>query len=384
MIQQLKELINKTEWTKDDRRLLANLLQQTNPEELERILNNLSDNPRLPTMQSQKMLEVIHKRMTTETSRVPKIRRLSYMRWVSVAAAILAIVMVWWLIETKNEVVTKPLMVQSDEEEVQPGGNRAVLTLADGTQVILDSANNGAISTQGSVTIVKLSEGELAYQSSNNLQTEVAYNTITTPRGGQYHLILADGTRVWLNAESSLRYPITFVGKGRKVELKGEGYFEVSGYEKMPFYVNVSEMQISVLGTHFNVNAYGDGGIDRTTLLEGRVAVEASGKSILLSPGEQSLFNEKGGQLRKVMNVDTEQVMAWRNGNFSFQNTSLRDVMQQISRWYDVEIEYRGEVAPRKFGGIVPRNARLEDVLKVLEESNVHFKVEKRKIIVLP
>lgn len=281
-------------------------------------------------------------------------------------------------------------IVKSGNTDIQaPNANRATIVLADGSKVFLDNLNNGEVAQQGNVKVVKLANGEIAYQSaSGEILKEIKYNTLTNPRGSKViNITLADGSRVWLNAGSSITYPIAFVEKDRKVKLEGEGYFEVSRDKSKPFYVTSGSMEVKVLGTHFNINAYeGNDGI-RTTLLEGSVMINASGKSATLKPGEQAEYQATGQRLQTSAHVDLEQVMAWKNGYFSFQDAGLNEIMQQISRWYDVDVSYEGTIKPRQFGGVIPRSSDLKTVLKILEVSSVHFRMEGqdgRKLIVIP
>jgi transmembrane sensor len=266
--------------------------------------------------------------------------------------------------------------------------------------IVLDSAANGALSQQGKTIVLKKQDGQLIYQSQHNgNQDAVAWNTISTPRGGQYQVVLPDGTKVWLNAVSSLRFPAGFTGKERIVELTGEAYFEVKPLtpkgenEKMPFVVKIvtpdgNGAQIKVLGTHFNINAYDDEPMIKTTLLEGSVKVSAIGnrQSAMLKPGEQVSISQSSqlSQPIPVQTADIEEAVAWKEGRFVFNEASVETVMREIARWYDVEIVYAGKVPAEKFEGEIPRNSNIQEVFKILELSNVHCKIEGRKITVLP
>ncbi|HTI08209.1 MAG TPA: FecR domain-containing protein [Puia sp.] len=272
------------------------------------------------------------------------------------------------------------------KNDVAPGGNKAVLTLSDGSQIVLDSATEGVLSRQGNSKVLKLSNGQLAYTSNGrslNDASQPVYNTISTPRGGQYQLVLADGTKVWLNASSSLRYPVAFSGKERSVRLTGEGYFEVAKNEAMPFKVNVNTMEVDVLGTHFNVNAYSDEPTVKTTLLEGAVKIVNEHSASILSPGEQAQVN-KEGQFHITSQVDLDGIVAWKDGYFQFNQADLKSIMRQISRWYDVDIRYEGEIPERKFGGEISRTSNMSEVLKILDMSQVHFRIEGKTLILTP
>jgi len=286
--------------------------------------------------------------------------------------------------QNKSDVTSvNPVPLKND---VAPGGNKAILTLADGSAILLDSGGaSGQLARQGNVQVVKLANGQISYRLLNKQQdnNSVTYNTMTTPRGGQYKLRLSDGTNVWLNAASSITYPTAFVGKERNVSIKGEAYFEVAKNDVIPFTVKANAMTIEVVGTHFNVNGYEDEPSIKTTLFEGSVKVSGHNNTKMLFPGQQSDFN-RNGQLIIIPDADTQSSVAWKNGVFEFNKSDIQMVMRQIARWYDVEISYNGKIPERRFGGKIYRNSSLLEVLKILEESNVHFKLEDKKIIVSP
>lgn len=273
--------------------------------------------------------------------------------------------------------------------DVLPGGNKAMLTLADGSSIVLDSASTGIISLQGGSSVQKLKNGLVAYtlQGSPVAQhTAVVYNTISTPRGGQYQITLADGTMVWLNAASSIRFPVVFSGSERTVEITGEAYFEVAKNKDMPFKVKAASAEIEVLGTHFNVNAYDDEPSLNTTLLEGAVKIStlASGGSQVskyLKPGQQAGIS-KAGKITVTDNADTEEAVAWKNGRFQYNGTDLKTILRQIARWYDVDVEYKGEIDLHCTGQLT----RNENVSRVFEKlaltEAVQIKIEGKKIII--
>lgn len=264
------------------------------------------------------------------------------------------------------------------KNDVAPGGNRATLTLANGSTISLDSVHNGSLAHQGNSKILKMNNGRLIYHAAGGSdKSAVVYNTISTPRGGQYELILADGSKVWLNAASSLKFPASFAGKNREVELTGEAYFEIAANKDKPFIVKTGQAKIQVLGTHFNVMAYN--AEIKTTLLEGSVKMNYKSATATLKPGQQARVNTNQENI-KVANVDVEEAVAWKNGLFQFNNTSLETIMQQISRWYDVEVLYADPAPSRRFTGKMSRNVSLQHVLKVLELSDVKFTLEGKKI----
>ena len=278
--------------------------------------------------------------------------------------------------------ISKTENIKTPANEVAPGGNKAILTLANGTSIILDSAANGTLTTQGNSKILKLN-GMLSYNTLKNKSSEVLYNTISTPRGGQYELMLSDGSKVWLNAASSLRFPASFVGKERKVELLGEAYFEVAKNAAMPFKVKVHGMEVEVLGTHFNINSYDNESMIRTTLLEGSVKINKNNSSSLLKPGEQAQMN-KAGEIKIINNVDVEEAIAWKEGKFQFDKADIHDIMRQLARWYDVDVEYKGTVSSH-FGGTISRDVNLSQVLNMLHlTGEVNFQIQDKKVVVMP
>jgi len=268
------------------------------------------------------------------------------------------------------------------KNDVAPGGNKAVLTLANGSAILLDSVHTGILAQQGNAAVVKSNDGQLAYNTLHEKPTEVLYNTLATPRGGQYRLVLPDGSKVWLNAASSIHYPTAFAGKERKVAITGEAYFEVAKNESMPFVVMANGTAVQVLGTQFNVNAYDDEVMVKTTLLEGAVRVTKDAATALLQPGEQAQLT-KAGEIKLVHDADIEEAIAWKNGLFQLKSADVPTIMRQMARWYDVAIVYEGGVPDGHISGKVPRGMNLSKVLEVFELSGVHFKIEGKKIIVM-
>jgi transmembrane sensor len=275
----------------------------------------------------------------------------------------------------------RPVAISSNE--LPPGTNKAVLTLSNKSTVVLDDARKGKLAQQGSSEVTRLANGQLIYKPINGKAEEVVFNTLTTPRGGQFKLTLPDGSDVWLNAASSITYPTAFSGNERKVEITGEAYFEIAHDTRKPFKVALNGMEVKVLGTHFNINGYTDEANIKTTLLEGSVRLSNGNSTVLLKPGQQAQL-AINGRLNVVSDVDIDQIVAWKNGYFSFSRADLRSVMRQIARWYDVDIKYEGKIPERQFGGKINRNSNAAEVLKVLEESKVHFRIENKIIIVTP
>jgi transmembrane sensor len=265
---------------------------------------------------------------------------------------------------------------------ITPGSNKAVLTLQDGSTIILNDAKEGTLAQQGNANIVKTANGQLVYNKTDAQPEKVLFNTMTTPRGGQYKLTLPDGTDVWLNSASSITYPTAFVGNERNVSITGEAYFEVAKDKTKPFHVKAGSQTIEVLGTHFNVMAYADEDVIKTTLLEGSVKVQGDKESGILKPGEQSVIN-KNGEL-KVSVASVDEAMAWKNGYFKFNRVGIKYIMRQLSRWYDVDVMYEGRVKEDEFVGTIGRSENIVQALHLLELANVHFKIQDKNIIVLP
>jgi transmembrane sensor len=272
---------------------------------------------------------------------------------------------------------------RSSVNDIAPGGNKAVLTLGNGAQIILDSARNGALAKQGNVNVIKTDSDKIAYNTSTEKFVAIAFNTLSTPRGGQFQLTLPDGTEVWLDAASSIHYPTAFTGKTRTVGITGQAYFEVKHKASQPFVVMVNGIQITDIGTHFNISAYNDENSMKTTLLEGAVAVTTDTKKLVLNPGEQAEIINHSLDLKK--GVDVEAVMAWKNGRFQFDGTGIEEVMRQISRWYNVDIEYTSKIPNQHFMGDISRNVGISKVMDMLMATEaVHFKIEGNKIKVMP
>ncbi|HUC81197.1 MAG TPA: FecR domain-containing protein [Flavisolibacter sp.] len=316
--------------------------------------------------------------------RAKTIRLQSVLQWTAAAAIIvLCVTLGLNLFSKKAEgpiantgIVSAPL-----PEKIVPGKDGAILTLADGRTIVLDSAGNGVVATENGSEIV-LNNGQLIYKSKN--ANNISFNTMSTPNGRQFQLVLPDGTKAWLNAASSLRYPTAFVGADRQVEVTGEVYFEVAKNREKPFKVKVNEeMEVVVLGTHFNINAYANETSINTTLLEGAVQIRNGNQKELLSPGEQAQVagNKK---IKRIKGVNLKKVMAWKNGVFDFNGASLQEVLRQLERWYDITVVYEKGVPQTEFVGTMGRDLNLEDVLKGLKLSEVNFRMEGRKLIVLP
>jgi len=322
---------------------------------------------------------------------IHRIHFLRRSRWWA-AAAILLLTGSAWLWTQRNRQSSPPLSKQeTPQKDLMPGGNHAILTLAGGRQIILDSAANGLLTQQGNSRIQKLTNGQLAYQASpidksqpaTNNQKPETFNTLSTPRGGQYQLTLPDNSRVWLNAASSITYPTAFTGKDRVVKITGEAYFEVTHNDRQPFRVQAGDQSIEDIGTSFNVNAYADEPGVRTTLVAGKVKVTNGTAVRMLTPGQQA--QSRGNDLEMVPHADLAQALAWKNGAFAFRDADLSTVMRQLARWYDIDVEYEGPVPTGHFDGEIGRSLTLNQVLQGLANTRIHYTiVDNHKIIIRP
>lgn len=386
-------------------RVIAMLSSERPEVDLLRLLREEMKSPVAPDQISdetrQRMQEILKKILSGEVRQDQfrtRNRIVSHKFWRYSAAASITIMLgvgayLLFFTRPKKEVAEISAVQRHFKNDVAPGGNKAVLTLANGTTIVLDRAHNGQVANQGNVKVVKVNSGLLAYSSPqaagggqpavDGKETVVQFNRLSTPRGGQYQLVLPDGSKVWLNAASSIRYPTAFAGKERKVEITGEVYFEVAHDPDKPFRVVAGDMEVEVLGTHFNINAYEDEATINTTLLEGGIKVTEGSHVQMLRPGEQAQLN-RDGQIRLVKDANVDAAVAWKNGYFSFDKAGLQAVMHQLSRWYNVDVSYQGDIPPQEFGGEIQRNLNLSQVLSVLKQSQVHFKIEGNKLIVLP
>ena len=308
------------------------------------------------------------------------------------ASILIAVALIWWLQPSPKHSLPATAG-QVSIANVRPGGDKAMLTLADGSRIELDSAQNGQIAQQGHATISK-SNGILSVSMTNGSQSLRSSKAsgdnaamaalITTPRGGQYLVVLPDGSKVWLNSSSSLKFPTVFNGKQRHVELTGEGYFEIAKNPSMPFSVSVNNMNIQVLGTSFDAMAYPDENTINTTLLQGAVVVSEGDKTHQLQPGQQARLGRTGHEL-SITEADLQKTIAWKNGLFEFDHTDLPAIMRQLARWYDIEIVYKATPDKTPLGGSISKKLGLSEVLDLLAANGInHFKIEGKKVFVLP
>ena len=306
--------------------------------------------------------------------------------WQSAAAAIL-ILLTAGIYYYQNS--PEPVIVKTEtprfKNDVAPGNNKAILTLDDGSKIDLDDAKTGILASESNIDIKKTGDGQLEYTAGAQNVKTVKYNILSTPMGGEYQLVLPDGSKVWLNSGSTLRFPTAFIGSERIVELKGEAYFDIAKNPKMPFLVRTNNaMDIKVLGTQFNVMAYDDEKNINTTLVEGSVEVLKGSEKTNLKPGQEAILNRGSGYI-KVAQADLEQAIAWKNGYFIFYNENIESIMRKVSRWYNVDIVYQGNLNNKDFVGTISRNKNVSELLKMLELTGaIHFSIDGRRITVMP
>lgn len=324
--------------------------------------------------------QIFHNITAPDTVRPLRPEHYSFIRWAA-AALILLFVGVGLYKFSSRKKVNVPNSGNL-AAQIKPGTDKALLTLADGTVITLtDRDSSMALGADNAV--IRIRKGQLTYKgmAGQHKQGGTAYHTLTTPRGGQYRIELPDGTNVWLNASSTLRFPEQFDSDTRMVKLEGEGYFEVAKNKAKPFIVAVNNTEVKVLGTHFNIMGYADEPSTNTTLIEGAVQITSGKNKVLLKPGDQARVSD-GIQVAKL---DTEPYVAWKNGDFNFEHERIESIMRKLSRWYNIEVKYQGKITNEGFVGKLPRSKNLADVLDILETTGlVHFKVEERSVTVMP
>lgn len=389
----LKALLKQADWSSEDREWLLTFLDSEDSILLREMLReaffqDLGSSPIQRDQKSREILEKIHQRIGYPETVTDSRRSFSY-KWVAIAASLMLIISTtFYLLRSDRQDQKLPVVSAVKQpliNDFAPGGEKAVLTLSDGSVVILDDASNGKITQQEAVSVEKLSQGALRY-AGGETSDKLAFNTISTPRGGTFQITLSDGSRVWLNAATSLKFPVNFIGTERRVELTGEAYFEIAQNKSKPFVVDVAGKQdVRVLGTHFNINSYSDERSINTTLLEGSIAIKVNGQTDdkLLTPGQQfSLFPSGKSTIRDAVNL--EETVAWKEGKFDFgESMDLEQVMRQVGRWYDVDIDYKGDFSGIQIGGSISRNVSASKVFEMLEMTGVaRFSISGKKVTV--
>lgn len=384
VFKELMEQFISGEISPENKNILLNMLD--NPqysEEVNAILRENYDSVEIPSISAevtQKFIDELRSKMSSSRIKEPSFTGLFDWRKIAVAASVLIAIGIGSLILFQKKDQSPVPVALKEIHDIEPGKTGAILTLSNGSKIVLDSVGNGLLANQNNTSVSK-NNGGLVYKAGDNAQ--LVFNTMTTPRAREYNLELSDGTKVWLNASSSITFPTSFAAKERKVILTGEAYFEVAKDKTKPFRVLVNGVTINVLGTHFNVNAYDDEDNIETTLLEGSVLITDKTEKVLLKPGQQAQ-KQKVGAIVVNDNVNLEEVMGWKNGIFYFENASLQTVLRQISRWYDMDVVFEKGVPVRTFEGEIQRSLQLSQVLKILEKNKVHFKIEGNILRVMP
>lgn len=372
---------------KQEALLFSMLEQEQDNSEWEPLIEELiAAEPEFSDYRREDWQPVLQKILTPGSGKVVDINiRKPKIGWrIAVAASIILLLGIgaYFMLFNRSTKPTEIVKTPTEANDVKaPEANRAMIVLANGQQVYLDSANSGELAMQGNVKLVKLADGQISYSGN---ATEVTFNTLTNPRGSKViDMTLADGSHVWLNAGSSVTYPVAFVGNERKVSITGEAYFEVTHDVAKPFIVSKGETSVQVLGTHFNVNAYDDEDNIKVTLLEGSVKTSiGNSQSVVLKAGQQS---QVSSIIKVVNDANLDEVMAWKNGKFIFgANADIQTIMRQIARWYDVNVVYDGAVPKQRFGGEMPRTTNLSQVMEILKTSGVKFTIEGRKVTIRP
>jgi transmembrane sensor len=385
-LQQLLEKQLEGRLTPTERSHLLYLLRQPQnrlilEDHLEKILHDNRYNDNSDLDKQALFDEVMQEANARETTPIIPL----YKKWLPYAAAIIIALAVgaWYLTKTNPEKQNIVAQQTNATKDTAKNTNKVMLTLADGTQVAVDEVRDGDIHNGLGADIEK-QQGLLVFRPSAAIKGD-SYNTITTARGKQYHIILPDKTEVWLNAASSLKFPLAFNGKERKVILTGEGYFEVAKNPAQPFIVMANETKVRVLGTHFNVMAYDDEGPVRTTLLEGSVQLNQHAANVVLKPGEQGRIADNSNGF-KVSKPNLEQIMAWKNGEFRFEDTRIETIMRQAERWYDLDVVYSADMpTDLALSGVISRKEKVTQLLDILEATHkVRFSIEGNKVIVMP
>ncbi|WP_215233147.1 FecR family protein [Dyadobacter linearis] len=333
--------------------------------------------------ESGKMLHSILQTAENQREEEEEQEKVRPMRWLRYAAASLLIIAgfsLYWL-KNRPEKVPEVSVTGRQVTDIPPGGNRAMLSLSDGRQIPLDSAANGLLGSHGAASFTKTGDGKLRVAVSENLQeTNNQSNRLSTPKGGQYQVTLHDGSKVWLNASSSIRFPTVFANNNRTVEISGEAYFEVTKDRKRPFRVRFGTSEVEVLGTSFNIMAYRDESASKTTLVEGSVKLRNKKGSKKLTPGQQATISANGAIQTAAVDIDRE--IAWKNGLFYFKDSGIQEIMRQAARWYDIDVNYEGKIPKRQFTGKVSRNVNISELLNMLRYAGVNARVEQNKVVV--
>jgi ferric-dicitrate binding protein FerR (iron transport regulator) len=395
--EKINHLFEKDHWSETDKQWILQYLETTDNAELrslmeERFNKDLASN--IPHPDAERLLSLIHQKINEAgaKARFFSLKNTSanaLWKQLSVAASIILIIATGtFLFFNKPNQKDKLVAVnrqQGLKNDIAPGHDNAILTLANGATIVLDSASNGELAQEGSVKVLKM-DGQVSY-AGNDAAGQVVYNTMSTARGNQYQLQLADGSKVWLNAASSIRFPTVFTGNERRVEISGEAYFEVAHDAAKPFTVTYTATssgekgEVQVLGTHFNINSYADEAEVKTTLAEGKVKVTQAAGSVLLAPSEEAVFSKSGNELI-VKPADVEEAIAWKTGMFEFHDADIQNIMRQLSRWYDVDVNFSGPISGKLFNGSIRRKATLSQALEILKLAGVAWSLQGKTVTI--
>jgi len=390
-----KKYYNRTASIKE-REELFQIMKTTSDDKLKALMKEEWDNLEMtdPLFNSDQSMEMLNKIFPAEqksNDQQEEIVGVTYTSWssrfkrISVAAAILVLLssgLYFWFkpsLAPQSQTAYTPIF-----QDIPPGGNKATLTLTDGQTIILDSAKNGIIASTKSFKVMKTESGQVVYHPFERIQNNALgaeFNTITTPRGGEYRVILPDGSKVWLNSASSIKFPGVFKGNTRSIELIGEAYFEIAKNSAMPFKVKSKNVVIEVIGTHFNVKTYTNDEVMKTTLLEGSIKIERGNSSHLLKPGQQAILI--GNEMKVLSDVDVEEQVAWKNGLFQFKDAGLEDVMLQAALWYDLNVTFEGKIKKKYFTGKISRRVNASEFMNMLMYTGVKFKIKGKNIVVI-
>ncbi len=381
----LEAFNSKTATAEQEQQLMDLLLEAESDDSLKEHMQNIWDGFQPKTHTNQVDWNTMFENIVEKEKGGKVVSGRIFWRRMAVAAAIILFLSVgvyYILNENKPQQIGKSDLPAKNKEAISaPVDNKALLTLSDGSVIKLESAEDGALAVQGNVTVEKTADGQIIYKGNS---TEIKMNTITVPKGSRpLQLQLADGSKVWLNVESSITYPTAFSGSTRNVQITGEAYFEVAHDVNMPFKVSKGEAEVIVLGTHFNINSYENEGNMKVTLLEGSVKVQKGKAYNLLKPGQQAVVSQDSKDKINVVKAEVDQVMAWKNGLFNFEGAHLDEVMRQLERWYNIEVVYENGVPDIEFVGKMSKNLSLNDLLDILKKTKVKFKlIDGRRLIV--
>lgn len=364
----------------DKEKLFAMMADKENDaslkEVIEKVMNEPGEEIEIEEERADEILSVLQQAIPRKHRRG---RVAAITRWAAAAAVVTGLGTLYWIYPSSKPSKNGQLATSAPAQDIQPASQGAILTLGDGKQVTLDSLQKGVIANQGG-THVSLTQGTIAYD--DHRAEEISYNTLSTPKGRLFHLVLPDGSDVWLNAASAVTYPTSFSGKERVVTLKGEAYFDIKPDAKRPFSVKLMDnTEVKVLGTAFNINAYENERVIATTLINGSVQVNAGNNSSILKPGYKASIARISPGIQ-VNRADTSQVLAWKNGIFNFEGADIQVVMKQLERWYDIDVQYENGIPGITFGGKMDRNLSLSNIMRMLEISDVHCRLEGKKLII--